>query len=198
MFVYWDALTHSGNGFVSLGVFGLSTSPMRRAPSCLVRTWSACFPKQNKFGTCWFTGMAGYPVWQALHQTWPPIAVEFHSPSIFFWGGGRFKKTWFPSARFTAFCSVLSFVMEKGAVVQMGADGTHHSGIFNTIGWAETVSQEHWAVFLSWPQRTSVMPRAGRSEPPVSRSQRGSRCLPSDRPAGISLNLCWKFPCCAF
>jgi len=29
--------------------------------------------------------------------------------------------------------------MEKEAVVQMGADGTHHSGILNVIGWAERV-----------------------------------------------------------
>lgn len=27
-----------------------------------------------------------------------------------------------------------TFIMEKGAVVQMGADSTHHSGILNMIG----------------------------------------------------------------
>lgn len=122
-------------------------------------------------------------------------AVVFHRPGMFF--AKKKKKKYKKNSRAGLPHSVLSF-MEKGAVVQMGADSTHHSGILNMIGWAENVSQERWAVFLPWLQRTSVKPRAGRSKPLVSHSQRGSQCFPLDGPAGIFLSLQWNVPCCRF
>lgn len=74
-------------------------------------------------------------------------------------------------------------------------DSTHNSGISNRIGWAESVTEEHWAVLLSWPQRTSVMPRAGRSLPLVSHSQWGSQCFPLGWPEGSFYTyVCWKIP----
>lgn len=62
-----------------------------------------------------------------------PSLLNFTVLLSFFLVGGGLRRRGFPEQGLLH--SVLSsFIMEKGAAVQMGADSTHHSGIFNTIG----------------------------------------------------------------
>lgn len=66
MCLYWDAATHSGNEFVSLEALGLYTLLSNVWKNAWLLNWShcvgACFPKRNKFVTCWITGGTTYVV----------------------------------------------------------------------------------------------------------------------------------------
>lgn len=143
--------TLSANVFMSLDELASSASR--------TRTWSACFVKQNKFGA-----LVDLQAWRVTSSVRAPAclaSVSLEATALccsvsqpWYLVKNKTKKNPISHAGLPH-SALVSFIMEKGAVVQMGADSTHHSGILNMIGWAENVSQEHWAVFLSWPPRTS-------------------------------------------